>query len=34
MSTKKTGEGRDHPRDSVDSLKARARAAGAAWRSR
>jgi hypothetical protein len=30
MSTKKTGEGRDHPRDSVDALKARAQAAGAA----
>ena len=30
MSTKKTGEGRAHPRDPVDSMKARARAAGAA----
>jgi hypothetical protein len=30
MSTKKTGEGRDSPRDSVNTLKARGRAAGAA----
>ena len=30
MSTKKTGEGRANPRDPVDSMKARARAAGAA----
>ena len=30
MSTKKTGEGRGSPRDSVDALKARAQAAGAA----
>ena len=30
MSTKKTGEGRHHPRDSGDALKARAPAAGAA----
>ena len=29
MSTKKTGEGRDHPRDPVDALKARAHAAAA-----
>ena len=29
MSTKKTGEGRAHPRDAVDAMKARARAAGA-----
>ena len=27
MSTKKTGEGRDNPRDSVDALKAKAQAA-------
>ena len=30
MSTKKTGERRAHPRDSVDAMEARARAAGAA----
>jgi hypothetical protein len=30
MSTKNTGEGRDNPRDSVDTLKAKAQAAGAA----
>jgi hypothetical protein len=30
MSTEKTGEGRAHPRDAVDAMKARARAAGAA----
>lgn len=30
MSTEKTGERRDHPRDPVDALKARAQAAGAA----
>jgi hypothetical protein len=30
MSTKKTGEGRDHPGDPVNTLKAKAEAAGAA----
>ena len=30
MSTKKTGEGRENPRDSVDALKARGQAAAAA----
>jgi hypothetical protein len=29
VSTKKTGEGRENPRDSVDALKARTQAAGA-----
>ena len=32
MSTKKTGEGRENPRDSVDALKARGQAAASPQR--